>query len=328
VQARRLPGTAIKPIISAAAIDTGYTPASILLDAPLVFNSHNPTGEFVEWKPQNYSHEYGGPTSMRRALTVSNNIVTIRILEAIGIDYATAYARTLGIESPIARDFTFALGSSAITPMELTSAYSVFASGGIRQQPVYITKVLDRDGRILESIDPADALTSTAIIHPQTAERVMTPESAYLITNMMESVVREGTGARAQELARPVAGKTGTTNDLKDAWFAGFVPQLVAVTWIGYDQEKTLGHGETGAQAALPGWISFMKTATRNLEPLPFTIPDTIEFYNIDPVTGLLAGDSAELNIEAFAPGTAPTESAQEAQRPKARDFNRMDLDE
>ena len=155
----------------------------------------------------------------------------------------------------------------------------------------------------------------------------MTPESAYLITNMMESVVREGTGARAQELARPVAGKTGTTNDLKDAWFAGFVPQLVAVTWIGYDQEKTLGHGETGAQAALPGWISFMKTATRNREPLPFTIPDTIEFYNIDPATGLLAGDSAELNIEAFAPGTAPTESSREAQRPKARDFNRMDLD-
>ena len=328
VQARRLPGSAIKPIIYAAAIDKGYTPASIFLDSPLVFNSHNPAGEFVEWKPQNYSHEYGGPTSMRRALTVSNNIVTIRILEAIGIDYATAYARTLGIESPIARDLTFALGSSALTPMELTSAYSVFASGGIRQKPIYITKVLDRDGRILESIDPADALTSTAIIHPQTAERVMTPESAYLITNMMESVVREGTGARAQELARPVAGKTGTTNELKDAWFAGFVPQLVAVTWIGYDQEKTLGPGETGAQAALPGWISFMKQATRNLEPLPFTIPDTIEFYNIDPATGLLAAESAALNIEAFAPGTAPTENSHEAQRPKARDFNRMDLDE
>lgn len=328
VQAHRLPGSAIKPVIYAAAIDKGYTPASIFLDSPLVFNSHNPAGEFVEWKPQNYSHEYGGPTSMRRALTVSNNIVTIRILEAIGIDYAISYARTLGIESPIARDFTFALGSSAITPMELTSAYCVFASGGIRQKPVYITKVLDRDGRILESIDPADALTSTAIIHTQTAERVMTPESAYLITNMMESVVREGTGARAQELARPVAGKTGTTNDLKDAWFAGFVPQLVAVTWIGYDQEKTLGPGETGAQAALPGWISFMKTATRKMEPLPFAIPDTIEFYNIDPATGLLASDNAALNIEAFAPGTAPTESSREAQRPKARDFNRIDLDE
>ncbi len=265
---------------------------------------------------------------MRRALTVSNNIVTIRILEAIGIDYAIAYARNLGIESTMARDLTFALGSSALTPMELASAYSVFASGGIRQKPVYIARILDRDGRILESIDPADALTSTAIIHPQTAERVMTPESAYLITNMMESVVREGTGGRALELARPVAGKTGTTNDLKDAWFAGFVPQLVAVTWIGYDQEKTLGRGETGGQAALPGWVSFMQTATRSLEPLPFAIPDTIEFYNIDPATGLLAPDSAELNIEAFAPGTAPTETAEDAQRPKARDFNRMDLDE
>ena len=328
VQARRLPGSAIKPIIYAAAIDKGYMPSSIFLDAPLVFNSHNPAGEFVAWKPQNYSREYEGPTSMRRALTVSNNIVTIRILEAIGIDYAIAYAQNLGIESPIARDLTFALGSSALTPMELASAYSVFASGGIRQKPVYITRILDRDGRILESIDPADALTSTAIIHPQSAERVMTPESAYLITNMMESVVREGTGGRAQELARPVAGKTGTTNDLKDAWFAGFVPQLVAVAWIGYDQEKTLGRGETGGQAALPGWVSFMQLATRSMEPLPFTIPDTIEFYNIDPATGLLAPDSAELNIEAFAPGTAPTETSEEAQRPKARDFNRMDLDE
>ena len=329
VQARRLPGSAIKPLIYAAAIDKGYTPASIFLDSPLVFNSHNSAGEFVEWKPQNYSHKYEGPTSMRRALTVSNNMVTIRILEAIGIDYAIEYARTLGIESPIARDLTFALGSSAITPMELTSAYTVFASGGIRQKPLYITKVLDRDGRILESIDPADALTlTTAIIHPQTAERVMTPESAYLITNMMESVVREGTGGRAQELARPVAGKTGTTNELKDAWFAGFVPQLVAVTWIGYDQEKTLGPGETGAQAALPGWITFMKQATIRMEPIPFPIPDTVEFYNIDPATGLLAPDSAALNIEAFAPGTAPTETSREAQRPKARDFNRMDLDE
>lgn len=329
IQARRLPGSAIKPIIYAAAIDRGYTPASIFLDAPIVFNSHNPAGEFVEWKPQNYSHKYEGPTSMRRALTVSNNMVTIRILEAIGIDYATNYARMLGIESPIARDLTFALGSSAITPMELASAYSVFASGGIRQKPVYITKVLDRDGRVLESIDPADGMTSTAIIHPQTAERVMTPESAYLITNMMESVVREGTGARAQELARPVAGKTGTTNELKDAWFAGFVPQLVAVTWIGYDQEKTLGPGETGAQAALPGWISFMKKATATMEPLSFPIPDTIEFYNIDPATGLLAPENSSLiNIEAFAPGTAPTQTPQEAKRPKARDFNRMDLDE
>jgi penicillin-binding protein 1A len=329
VQARRLPGSAIKPVIYAAAIDKGYTPASIFLDAPLVFNSHNPAGELVAWKPQNYSHKYEGATSMRRALTDSNNVVTIRILEAIGIDYAIAYARNLGIESPIARDLTFALGSSAITPMELTTAYSVFASGGIRQQPVFITRILDRDGRILESIDPADALISTAIIHPQTAERVMTPESAYLITNMMESVVREGTGGRAQELARPVAGKTGTTNDLKDAWFGGFIPQLVAVSWIGYDQEKTLGHGETGAQAALPGWISFMKQATRSMEPLPFPIPDTIEFYNIDPATGLLAADNADdLNIEAFAPGTAPTESASDARSPKARDFNRIDLAE
>lgn len=329
VQAHRLPGSAIKPIIYAAALDKGYTPASIFLDSPLVFLSHNPGGEAVEWKPQNYTHEYKGPTSLRSALTHSNNMVTIRVLESIGVDYAIDYAKRLGIESPISRDLTFALGSAAVTPMELASAYAVFAGGGVRMNPVYITKVLDRDGRVLESIDSADVTSAGAVIQPQTSERVISAETAYLITNMMESVTREGTGARAAELARPVAGKTGTTNDLKDAWFAGYVPQLVAVTWIGYDQERSLGPGETGSQAALPGWIYFMNKATAGMDPIPFTIPDTIEFHNIDPTSGLLAPDNAALiNIEAFAPGTAPTSNAAEASKPTARDFYRMDLDD
>jgi len=330
IQSRRLPGSAIKPLIYAAALDKGYTPASQFLDSPLIYYSRNPLGESVEWKPQNYSREYKGPTSLRSALTHSNNMVTIRVLESIGVDYATEYARRLGISSPIARDLTFALGSSAVTPLELATAYAVFAGGGVHHSPVYLTKIVDRDGRVLESIDPADAAISPdAQIKPQTAERVISPETAYLITNMLESVTREGTGARAAELSRPVAGKTGTTNDLKDAWFAGYVPQLVAVTWIGYDQERTLGPGETGAHAALPGWISFMKRATARLEPIPFIIPDTIEFHNIDPATGLLAPDNASLtNIEAFAPGTAPTRNSSEAAQPQARDFYRLDLDE
>jgi penicillin-binding protein 1A len=158
---------------------------------------------------------------------------------------------------------------------------------------------------------------------------VISPETAYLVTNLMESVVRNGTGARAKELGRPVAGKTGTTNDMKDAWFAGFVPQLVAVSWIGYDQERSLGRGETGSRAALPGWLAFMQEAVKGMEPVDFPVPDGIEFRPIDPETGLLAPeDSAQAYIEAFARGTAPTRYALDARRPKARDFFRLDIED
>jgi penicillin-binding protein 1A len=217
----------------------------------------------------------------------------------------------------MARDLTMALGSSALTPIELATAYTVFASGGVRVSPTYITRVTDRDGHILESVDPVDFPQGPRPgqrLIPQAAERVISAETAYLVTNLMESVVRDGTGARAKTLGRPVAGKTGTTNDLKDAWFAGFVPQLVAVSWIGYDQERPLGKGETGSRAALPAWLSFMQEAVKEMVPLDFPVPDSIEFRPIDPETGLLAPeDSAQAYIEAFAPGTAPIRYALDA---------------
>jgi penicillin-binding protein 1A len=332
LQARRLPGSAIKPLIYAAALDKGYTPASVILDTPVIFKDRLESGEETEWKPKNYTEKFYGPVSVRSALTHSMNVITIKMLEDIGVGYAAGYVKKLGITSPIARDLTMALGSSALTPIELATAYTVFAGGGVRVNPTYITRIADRDGRILESVDPADfpegPKAGQRLIR-QAPERVISPETSYLVTNLMESVVRNGTGVRAKALGRPVAGKTGTTNDLKDAWFVGFVPQLVAVSWIGYDQERSLGRGETGSRAALPAWLSFMQEAVEGMEPLDFPVPDGIEFRPIDPETGLLAPeDSSEAYIEAFARGTAPTRYALDAKRPKARDFFRIDSED
>lgn len=330
IQARRLPGSAIKPLIYAAALDKGYTPATVILDTPLIYKETSDSGEETQWKPKNYSEKFYGPTSVRTALTKSHNVITIKILEDIGVGYAANYVRKLGVESPLTKDLTLALGSSALTPLELATAYTVFATGGVRVTPTYITRVADRDGRVLESLDPADfpeGPNEGQRLIRQSPQRVISPETAYLITNLMESVVRHGTGWRAKALHRPVAGKTGTTNDLKDAWFAGFVPQLVAVSWVGYDQERPLGGKETGSQAAAPAWMNFMQVAVKDMEPLDFPVPDTIEFRPIDPLTGLLAPeDGGDVYIEVFAPGTAPSRYALDEKKLQARDFFKLDL--
>jgi len=214
----------------------------------------------------------------------------------------------------------------------MAKVYAVFANGGIKVSPAYITRILDRDGKVIASVDPADfpdGVGPGQRLLQQRRERVISPETAYLITNLLESVVQHGTGWRAKALGRPVAGKTGTTNDLKDAWFIGFIPQLVTVTWTGYDQERSLGRQETGSRAAAPAWVAFMKKATRNFRVRQFNVPDSIEFRSIDPKTGLLVPeDTPDAIIEAFAPGTAPTRYALDEDRPKARDFFKLDLEE
>jgi penicillin-binding protein 1A len=330
IQAKRLPGSAIKPIIYAAALDKGYTPASVILDTPLIYEEIDKQGVLSAWKPRNYEEKFYGPTSFRQALTHSRNVVTIKILEDIGVSYVARYARKLGIQTPLTRDLTLALGSTAVTPIEMLNAYTVFANGGIRVSPSYINKIVDRNGRTLESIDPADFATGIGPdqrLIRKPPRRVITAETAYLITNMMESVVQEGTGGRAKALGRPVAGKTGTTNDLKDAWFIGFIPQLACVSWVGYDQEKPLGRSETGARAAAPAWVEFMLEAVKQYPARDFKVPDDIEFYPIEEKTGkLLLDDDPQARIEAFAPGTAPTELANTEETPKASDFFRLDL--
>ncbi len=332
LQARRLPGSAMKPLIYAAALDKGYTPATVILDTPLIFKERLETGEIKEWKPKNYSKRFYGPVPLRTALAKSYNVITIKILEDIGVRYAANYARKLGVESHLDEDLTLGLGSSALTPMELARSYAVLANGGVRVVPTYINKILDRDGKIIESNDPADFPAGPKAgqkLIGQSRNRVISPETAYLTTNLMESVVQQGTGWRAKTLKRPVAGKTGTTNDLKDAWFIGFTQQLLAATWVGYDQERPLGKRETGSQAAAPAWVAFMEKATEGMPIEQFPVPDSIEFRPIDPLTGLLAPeDSPDIVIEAFAPNTAPVRYAIEEKTPQAKDFFRLDMND
>ncbi len=323
LQARRNAGSAFKPIIYAAALDRGMTAATIINDSQVEY----PSGSGKTWKPRNYDNTYRGPVTMRTALTNSINVVSVKILEHIGVDYAVDYARKLGITSPLAANLTMALGSSSITPLELTSTYTVFASGGFKTTPYFITRVEDGSGMILEEYQPPSiptfaAMTSAQVLsddtvdaagspytQQQSATPVITPETAYLITNLMQSVVTSGTGQRAKALGRPVAGKTGTTNDMKDAWFIGYVPQLVAGVWVGYDQERSLGAGGSGGQAAAPIWTGFMQRALATMPAKPFTPPEAISFVAINPRTGRLARPVSTGSItECFLSGTEPTE--------------------
>jgi penicillin-binding protein 1A len=332
MQARRNAGSAFKPVIYAAAVDKGMTPASIIDDSPIEF----PGAGGKVWAPKNYDNIYRGAVTMREALTNSINVVSVKILENIGVGYATEYARKLGIASPLADNLTMALGSSSVTPMELTNAYAVFASGGYRLTPYFITKVTDRDGKVLEEITPpqvpvftsmtsavkltaaADAGPGRAPDAPDAAKApeagsltpvpVISRETSYIMTNLMESVVTSGTGQRAKAVGRPVAGKTGTTNDMKDAWFIGYVPQLVAGVWVGYDQERSLGSGGSGGQAAAPIWTSFMQRALARTPVQDFAPPENVTFALINPRTGLLARQGSEGSVmECFITGTEPT---------------------
>ncbi|PKL52244.1 MAG: penicillin-binding protein [Nitrospira bacterium HGW-Nitrospira-1] len=289
--AKRQPGSSFKPIIYAAAIDHGFTPASIIFDEPITYTG----GAEKEWSPENADHKFYGPTRLREALAFSRNVVTVKLAEAIGIDALINFSHTVGFYGDMPRNLSVALGSFSITPLELAMVYNVFASNGMKTNPIYIKYVSDRQGRIVESSEP-------------NSEQAISPQTAFLITSMMEDVVRYGTGWRARALGRPVAGKTGTTNDYKDAWFAGYTPNLAASVWVGFDNLKSLGAQETGARAAAPIWVSFMNNALKG-EPENFSIPEGIVSYSIDPETGLLSRDGSGIK-EYFKEGTQPRQIA------------------
>lgn len=335
-QARRNPGSAFKPIIYGAALEKGMTAATIIEDSPVEYDS----GKEKSWKPKNYDNIYRGNVTMREALTNSINIVSVKILETIGVGTAVEFAKKLGITSPLEPNLTLALGASSVTPQELTAAYGVYASGGYRLTPYFITKVADRDGRILEEIPPpalplfnnnssaqmiavsgsveeiGNPATAPPVPEPKPAQlsplpaptQVVSPEVAYIITNLMQSVVSSGTGQRAKAVGRPVAGKTGTTNDMKDAWFVGFVPQLVTGVWVGFDQERSLGAGGSGGQAAAPIWTEFMQRAVAGMPVQNFAPPANVTFATINPRTGRLAREGSEWSLqECFISGSEPT---------------------
>jgi penicillin-binding protein 1A len=305
--ARRQAGSAFKPVIYAAAMDNGFTPASIIIDEPLVYESD----EFGDWVPENYDKRFHGPTRLREALAYSRNIVTVKLLQEIGVEKVIKFARALGIKGPFPHNLTLALGSLSISPLEITSAFCVFARGGVRIEPIAVKYIIDDDGNVIENNKPK-------------GRRVISPQTAFLATSMLEEVVNHGTGWRAKALGRPVAGKTGTTNEYRDAWFIGYTRELAAGVWVGFDDMRSLGKEETGSRAAAPVWVSFMKQAIKEVtpfgeEPRPFPVPDGIVTAVIDPLTGLLATGSSERMVEFFKEGTVPEDYSTEFERQRVR---------
>ena len=295
-QSRRQAGSAFKPLIYTAAFDKGMNPSTRFVDSPIVLEDQSL--EDGLWKPKNFDEKFIGPTTMRTALVQSRNIVTIKILQEIGVDYAASYAMNMGITSPLSKTLSLALGSSGVTLQELVNAYGVLANGGKKVTPFFIKKIVDRTGNVFEETTVK-------------SEQVIDARIAFMTSYVMRDVVESGTGRRVKSLGRPVAGKTGTTNDIRDAWFIGFTPSLIAGVWIGFDQEKTLGKNEVGGRAAAPVWLYFMEKVVQNTPVENFSTPEGIIFIKVDPQTGLTADWSDKGAIyEAFLDGAPPREKS------------------
>ncbi|MFQ5789094.1 MAG: penicillin-binding protein 1A [Acidobacteriota bacterium] len=290
-QARRQPGSAFKPFAYATAIDSGFTATSLILDAPVRYE--DPTIDEV-YEPSNYDEKYEGWVTLRHALEASRNVPAVRLTEQISPARVADMARRLGLSGPVPPYLSLPLGSAEATLLEMVSAYSTFANQGIRMRPYFVAKVTDRDGNLLEET------------HPEAASAIRA-DTAYIITNLLKGVVQRGTAARAARLGRPLAGKTGTTNDYTDAWFIGYDPRLAAGVWVGFDQKRSLGDGEVGARTALPAWIEFMETVLADQPVEDFPIPSNIVFVPVDRHTGYPStGAGPDVIMEAFIAGTEP----------------------
>lgn len=406
IQAIRQTGSSFKPLVFAAGLDNGFTPASVIIDAPIIYEDAFPPEENADpkaeqqsrsWKPGNYGKTYGGDVLFRNALVRSLNIPTVKILESTGISVVADYSRRLGIFSPINLDLSLGLGSSSVTLYEMTKVFAHFARLGKRVKPLLIRKVKDQEGAVLLenlSLDqrfekemqpietaieekrllfiqqqpPIDVLdqirtlasglvpaglnpattdpgsntpeAATEVTLPKKEARIffkdedqlISPQTAYLMTSLLKGAVSEpgATGGRAAGLGRPVAGKTGTTSSYYDTWFMGYTPQIVTGVWVGYDNEKSLGVGETGGTTALPIWLEYMKVAHEGLPTLDFNVPDKIVFSNIDNETGALANAASKTTVrQAFIEGTEPKAGGTgPTSNNEDKDFFRQDLSE
>jgi penicillin-binding protein 1A len=284
-QAWRQPGSSFKPFIYSAALEKGLTAATVINDAPIVISAAE-TGSGSEWSPQNFDGKFEGPMRMRTALTKSKNMVSIRILQNIGVPYAQDYIQRFGFAAKDHPPYlAMALGAGSVTPWQMVGAYSVFANGGYLVRPYLIAKIMDSKGNVIEKAKP--------VIAGAGAEHVVDPRNTFIMTSLLRDVTRIGTAAKARELGRSdLAGKTGTTNNLVDAWFAGYNPSQVAVVWMGFDQPRTLGNQETGGHAALPVWISYMGKVLQGVPDEPYPVPDGVVQAKINPLTGLLVDES------------------------------------
>ncbi|MGA2091142.1 MAG: PBP1A family penicillin-binding protein, partial [Endomicrobiales bacterium] len=315
-QAKRQPGSAFKPFVYTAALENGFSPATVLEDTPLVYVNNGRDWELVSrdphylttirpdwvkdpmkvWTPENFGKKYYDKVLLRTAIEHSLNSCAIKVLDEIGPMRAIDYARRMGITTPLTNTLSLALGASDVTLLEMVGAFGVFASGGIKTQPYAIVRIEDRDGKILEENIPHE-------------QEVLSPQTCFVMTNLLRGVVQHGTGTAAQSLGRPCAGKTGTTNDFSDAWFVGYTPQLATGVWVGYDDRNSLGDKMTGGRIACPIWTSFMQGALAGEPVINFTPPEGIDFVLIDPKTGLLAlSKTPGAYLEAFDKGTEPTD--------------------
>ncbi|VAX18456.1 Multimodular transpeptidase-transglycosylase [hydrothermal vent metagenome] len=297
IQALRQPGSSFKPIIYAAALDKGYTLASVIIDSPIIFN--RAVTEFKGWKPVNFEKKFFGPTTLRTGITNSRNIVTIKLLDKIGVGYAASYARRFGIVSPLDANLTLALGASQVSLSEMVTAYGTLANGGVRMERIFIKSVENRNGDIIEKNEPFGA-------------EAIPPSTAYLMANVMENVVKEGTARRiGRKMKRPIAGKTGTTNNYIDAWFIGYTPDMVCGVWVGKDNNKPMGKKETGSRTAIPVWMMFMDKALKSMPVTDFKPPSNVIFSRINKKTGALTmAKGKDVIFESFLDGTQPTNFA------------------
>ncbi len=304
IQAKRQPGSGFKPFLYAAALNGNFTPSSIIIDAPVVVES---SGEEAAWRPENSSGTFGGPMRFREALVRSRNLVSIRILKELGLKPATDYATRFGFaREALPQNLTLALGTMQATPLEMAAAYAVFANGGFRVEPYFIEKIEAPSGKVVYQAAPTvvcpDCAPSDAKLKGgRPAERVISPQIAFLMSSIMGDVVKRGTGRRAMALGRnDIAGKTGTTNDSMDTWFNGFNPDLVATAWVGFDQTRSLGENEEGAKTAIPIWLDFMRVALKGVPERRLPVPDGIVQVMISPTTGGPVTDDEQGVFEYF----------------------------
>ncbi|WP_126452275.1 penicillin-binding protein 1A [Sulfuriflexus mobilis] len=338
-QARRQPGSNIKPFIYSAALENGFTAASLINDAPVVFEDQ---GLENTWRPENYSGKFFGPTRLRVALTNSRNLVSIRLLRAIGIKTAISYLQQLGFDTDrLPKNLSLALGSASFTPLEVASAYAILANGGYRVEPYFIERIEDSEGNIIFQHEPLRVCRECEKIRAETepradtdkpagtqpdglgeesgakpaavAPRVMTAQTNYIMRTILRDVILLGTGRRALSIGRrDLAGKTGTTNDQKDAWFSGFSSTLVTTAWVGFDKHEPLGKRETGASAALPMWVYFMENAMKGVPEKQVEMPAGLVTIRVDPETGLLAAQGQENAIfETFRSDNVPKQTVE-----------------
>jgi penicillin-binding protein 1A len=346
VQAKRQPGSAFKPFLYSSALENGFTAASVLPDAPLVIEGD---GMETAWRPKNSHGDFNGPMRLREALAQSRNLVSIRLLRQLGIDYAINYVTRFGFDkASLPNNLTLALGTMVVAPIDLAAGYATFANGGFRVSPYFIDRIEDVSGKALFQADvpiaclpceqtadlatvpvkdasdatltAADAIRGGAgpLTPQQLAPRVISPQNDYIITDMMADVIRHGTGSRALVLGRTdLAGKTGTTEDSKDAWFNGFNTKIVTTVWVGFDQERSLGETEEGARTALPIWIRFMREALKNVPQQKLPMPDGLVQLRVSPQTGeLVSAENSGGMLETFMVNHLPASPATNGQAP------------